>query len=63
MTIASLLSHLLFGRGAFYKINKKKNVKEINNDLAMVASQVSMEVVHDTTPLSRFVIPTILQFT
>jgi len=54
MTVASLLSHLLFGCGAFYKINEKKNVKEINNDLAVVASQVPAEAVYDTQALCQY---------
>ena len=27
----------------------------------MVASQIPVKAVHDTTPLSRFIVPTILQ--
>ena len=40
MTIASVLSHLVVRPRLFYKINEKKMKKEINNDLAIVASQM-----------------------
>ena len=40
----------------FWKIKEKKYKRNINNDLAVVASHIPMEAVHDTTPLSRFVV-------
>ena len=33
--------------------------KKINNDLAIVASHIPGGAIHDTTPLSRFLVPTI----
>jgi len=44
----------------FWKIKEKKYKRNINNDLAVVASHIPVGAVHDTTPLSRFVIPMIL---
>jgi len=38
VTVASLLSHLLFGHGAFHKIKERKCKRKINNDLAIVTS-------------------------
>ena len=41
------------GRGAFGKIKEKKMEKKINNDLAIVASQIPGGAIHDTDGLSR----------
>jgi len=41
------LSHLLLRRSAFVKIKEKKYKRNINNDLAVVASHIPVEVVHD----------------
>jgi len=51
VTIASVLSHLVVGSRLFCKINEKENVKKINNDLAVVASQMPGGAVHDTNTL------------
>jgi len=48
----------LLGHGTFRKIKEKKIEKIINNDLAITASQMPEGAVHDTTPLSRFIVPT-----
>jgi len=62
MTVASVLSHLVIRLRLFCKINKNKNkIKiKINIDLAVVASQIPGGAIHDTTPLSSFLIPRIL---
>jgi len=39
---------LSLGRGAFGKIKEKKMEKKINNDLAIVASQIPGGAIHDT---------------
>ena len=54
MTVASLLSHLAVGSGLFYKINEKKLKKKINNDLAVVASQIPGGAIHDKEALPSF---------
>jgi len=45
----------------FWKIKEKKYKRNINNDLAVVVSHIPVEAVHDTTLLSRFLVPRILQ--
>jgi len=60
MTIASVLSHLVVRPRLFYKINENKSKRKINIDLAVVASQIPGGAIHDTTPLSSFLIPRIL---
>jgi len=47
VTVASLLSHLVVRSRLFYKINEKKIEKKINNDLAVVASQIPGGAIHD----------------
>jgi len=39
---------LSLGRSAFGKIKEKKMEKKINNDLAIVASQIPGGAIHDT---------------
>jgi len=41
----------------FEKINEKRIKRNINNDLAVVASQIPRGAIHDTTLLSSFLIP------
>jgi len=60
MTIASVLSHLVIRPQLFYKINENKSKRKINIDLAIAASQIPGEAIHDTIPLSSFLIPRIL---
>jgi len=45
--IASLLSHTSIVTQLRVLINENKIKKKINNDLAVVASQIPVEVVHD----------------
>jgi len=40
---------------------KRKCKRKINNDLAVVASQIPVEAVHNTTPLSSFLVPRIFK--
>ena len=43
-----MLSHLVIRLQLFYeKINKREIIKKINNNLAMVASQIPVEAVYD----------------
>jgi len=50
VTIASVSSHLVVRTWCFWKIKEKKIEKKINIDLAVVASQVPREAIHDTHP-------------
>jgi len=59
MTVASVLSHLVVRPQLFYKINKNKKKRKINIDLAVMASQLPGGAIHDTTPLSSFLVPRI----
>jgi len=45
--VASVLSHLVVRTWRFWKIKEKKYKKNINNDLAVVASHIPVEAVHD----------------
>ena len=47
MLVASVLSHLVIRTWRFWKIKEKKYKRNINNDLAVVASHMPVEVVHD----------------
>ena len=47
MTIALVLSHLVIRTQYFWKIKEKKIEKIINNDLAIVASQIPKKAVYD----------------
>ena len=47
MTVASVSSHLVIRTWCFWKIKEKKYKININNDLAVVASHIPMEAVHD----------------
>jgi len=60
VTVASVLSHLVVRPRLFYKINESKKKRKINIDLAVVASQIPGGAIHDTTPLSSFLVPRIL---
>jgi len=60
VTIALVLSHLIVRLQLFCKINENEIQKKINIDLAIVASQMSGGAIHDTTPLSSFLVPRIL---
>jgi len=51
MTIASVLSHLVVRPQLFYKINENKSKRKINIDLAIVASQIPREAIHDNHQL------------
>jgi len=60
VTIASVLSHLVVRLRLFYKINENKSERKVNIDLAVVASQMPGGAIHDTTPLSSFLVLRIL---
>ena len=60
VTVASVLSHLVVRPRLFYKINENKSKRKINIDLAIVASQIPGGAIHDTIPLSSFLVPRIL---
>jgi len=47
MLIASVLSHLVIRTQCFWKIKEKKYKRNINNDLAVVASHIPVEAVYD----------------
>jgi len=49
MLVASVLSYLVIRTRRFWKIKEKKSKKNINNDLAVVASHILVEVVYDIT--------------
>jgi len=49
MTIALVSSHLAIRIWYFWKIKEKKYKRNINNDLAVVASHIFVGVVHDTS--------------
>ena len=51
MTIVSVLSHLVVRPRLFYKINENKSKRKINNDLAVMASHIPVEAIHDRGPL------------
>jgi len=48
MLVALVLSHLVVRMQRFWKIKEKKYKRNINNDLAVVASHIPVEAVHDT---------------
>ena len=47
VTVASVLSHLVIRPRLFCKINKNKNKRKLNIDLAVVASQIPGGAIHD----------------
>jgi len=49
MIVTSVLSHLVVRMQHFGKINEKKYKININNDLAIVASQVPVGAIHDSS--------------
>jgi len=50
--IALVLSHLVVRPRLFYKIDENKMQKKINNDLAIVASQIPEGAVHDSRTIN-----------
>ena len=59
MLVTSVLSYLVVRMQCFWKRKEKKYKRNINNNLAIVASHIPVEAIHDTTPLSRFLVPRI----
>ena len=47
VTVVSVLSHLAIKMWCFWKMKEKKYKRNINNDLAVVASHIPVGAVHD----------------
>jgi len=60
MTVASVLSHLVVRLRLFYEINENKSKRKINIDLAVVASQIPGEVIHDSAPSPSYSLKSLL---